>query len=221
MDSVTWMSAFLAGLLSFLSPCVLPMLPTYSLILAGTGERQIYRNSAAFLLGFTLVFILLGAAAFSLGQWLLAYQQEFRRAGAVVVLLFGIFLAADIKIPQLQREYRPFLQGHFSGTAGCFLLGMAFTFGWTPCVGPILAAILIYAGTAATVGEGVLLLLFYSMGFAIPFLLLAAAFRHLLPKIRGFYTWLPRLQRLTGVFLILLALLLWTDQLAKINRWLL
>ena len=166
--------AFLAGVLSFVSPCVLPLLPTFSLILAqnskqdGGEARRLYANTTAFLAGFTLVFVLLGATASLIGSWLFSYQDILRQGAAVLIIIMGFFMTGWVRIPLLLREYRPFQRRGFDGIGGAFLLGCGFTLGWTPCTGPVLGTILLYAGDTATVGAGALLLFVYSLGFAAP-----------------------------------------------------
>ncbi|EKU72035.1 cytochrome c biogenesis CcdA family protein [Selenomonas sp. F0473] len=216
--------AFLAGFLSFVSPCVLPLLPTFSLILAqnskqdGEEARRLYANTTAFLAGFTLVFVLLGATASLVGAWLFSYQDILRQGAAVLIIVMGCFMTGWIRIPLLLREYRPFQRKGFAGIGGAFLLGCGFTLGWTPCTGPMLATILIYAGDTATVGAGALLLFVYSLGFAVPFFLLAVIWRRHIMKLRAFYQYLPAIQRAAGVVLILLGILLWTDSLTRLVR---
>lgn len=216
--------AFLAGFLSFISPCVLPLLPTFSLILAknsqqdGGEARRLYANTTAFLAGFTLVFVLLGATASLIGAWLFSYQDILRQGAAVLIIVMGLFMTGGIKIPLLLREYRPFQRRGFGGIGGAFLLGCGFTLGWTPCTGPMLATILLYAGDTATVGAGALLLLVYSLGFAVPFFLLAVIWRRHIMKLRAFYQYLPIIQRAAGIVLVLLGVLLWSDSLAYLVR---
>ena len=216
--------AFLAGVLSFVSPCVLPLLPTFSLILAqnskqdGGEARRLYANTTAFLAGFTLVFVLLGATASLIGSWLFSYQDILRQGAAVLIIIMGFFMTGWVRIPLLLREYRPFQRRGFDGIGGAFLLGCGFTLGWTPCTGPVLATILLYAGSAATVGAGALLLLVYSMGFAVPFFLLAVIWRRHIMKLRGFYQYLPRIQQTAGIALIVLGILLWADGLSYLVR---
>ena len=216
--------AFLAGFLSFISPCVLPLLPTFSLILAknsqqdGGEARRLYANTTAFLAGFTLVFVLLGATASLIGAWLFSYQDILRQGAAVLIIVMGLFMTGCIKIPLLLREYRPFQRRGFGGIGGAFLLGCGFTLGWTPCTGPMLATILLYAGDTATVGAGALLLLVYSLGFAVPFFLLAVIWRRHIMKLRAFYQYLPIIQRAAGIVLVLLGILLWSDSLAYLVR---
>ena len=216
--------AFLAGFLSFISPCVLPLLPTFSLILAknsqqdGGESRRLYANTTAFLAGFTLVFVLLGASASLIGAWLFSYQEILRQGAAVLIIAMGLFMTGWIKITVLLREYRPFQRRGFDGIGGAFLLGCGFTLGWTPCTGPMLATILLYAGDTATVGAGALLLLVYSLGFAVPFFLLAVIWRRHIMKLRAFYQYLPRIQQAAGIVLVLLGVLLWSDSLTYLVR---
>ena len=216
--------AFLAGFLSFISPCVLPLLPTFSLILAknsqqdGGEARRLYATTTAFLAGFTLVFVLLGASASLLGAWLFSYQELLRQGAAVLIIVMGLFMTGWIRIPLLLREYRPFQRRGFDGIGGAFLLGCGFTLGWTPCTGPMLATILLYAGDTATVGAGALLLLVYSLGFAVPFFLLAVIWRRHIMKLRAFYQYLPRIQQAAGIVLVLLGVLLWSDSLNYLVR---
>lgn len=216
--------AFLAGFLSFISPCVLPLLPTFSLILAKNSEndgreaQRLYANTTAFLAGFTLVFVLLGATASLIGAWLFSYQELLRQGAAALIIVMGLFMTGWIRIPLLLREYRPFQRRGFGGIGGAFLLGCGFTLGWTPCTGPMLATILLYAGDTATVGAGALLLLVYSLGFAVPFFLLAVIWRRHIMKLRAFYQYLPRIQQVAGVVLVLLGVLLWSDSLSYLVR---
>ena len=216
--------AFLAGVLSFVSPCVLPLLPTFSLILAqnskqdGGEARRLYANTTAFLAGFTLVFVLLGATASLIGSWLFSYQDILRQGAAVLIIIMGFFMTGWVRIPLLLREYRPFQRRGFDGIGGAFLLGCGFTLGWTPCTGPMLATILLYAGDTATVGAGALLLLVYSLGFAVPFFLLAVIWRRHIMKLRAFYQYLPRIQQAAGIVLVLLGVLLWSDSLTYLVR---
>ena len=216
--------AFLAGVLSFVSPCVLPLLPTFSLILAqnskqdGGEARRLYANTTAFLAGFTLVFVLLGATASLIGSWLFSYQDILRQGAAVLIIIMGFFMTGWVRIPLLLREYRPFQRRGFDGIGGAFLLGCGFTLGWTPCTGPVLGTILLYAGDTATVGAGALLLFVYSLGFAVPFFLLAVIWRRHIVKLRAFYQYLPKIQRAAGIVLILLGILLWSDSLTRIVR---
>ena len=219
--NVTLLAAFVAGLFSFLSPCILPLLPTFSAMLAGTvidqedDSGKLYVNTVCFLLGFTLVFIMMGATASLVGEWFFDYQPELKKIGAVLIIMMGVMLTGMVRITPLEREYRPFLLRTFHGPFGAFLLGSSFPVGWTPCTGPILASILLYAGGTATIGMGIVLLLVYAMGFSIPFFLLVVLLRKYLFRIRNIYEWLPKIQQLAGYLLILMGILMWMDWIDK------
>ena len=167
-----------------------------------------------------LVFVLLGATASTLGQVLWEHQDRLRQIGAIITILLGAFLTGLIPVNFLQREYRHLHHVETMTLGGAFLLGMSFSLGWTPCTGPILAAILIYAGQTATLAQGVFLLLAYVLGFAVPFFLLTVVWHRYLPKLRRFYDILPRLQKITGILIILLGILLWNNSLNLLIRYL-
>lgn len=218
--NITFLAAFAGGMLSFLSPCVLPLLPVFSAILAESADAtskslKLYFHTACFLAGFTLVFIIMGATASFLGQWFFNYQPEIRKVGAVLIVLMGLSLSGLIRFTPLEQEYRPFLSRTFRGPFGAFLLGVSFTVGWTPCTGPVLASILLYAGANTTVINGVGLLFFYALGFSIPFFILAVLLRRYMVRVRAFYKWLPQIQKIAGFMLILIGIFLWLDWLQK------
>lgn len=221
-DNLTLLTAFAAGVVSFLSPCVLPLLPTYTAVLAGTGTQtgrisqwRFLMNAACFFSGFIIIFVAMGATASYFGQVFFKYQDIVRKVGAVFMILMGIHLAGLIRLPALYREYRPLLSGAFEGPLGAFILGIAFTAGWTPCTGPILASILIYAGASATVAQGAFLLFIYAIGFCLPFIVLALLFNRYLHKVRRLYQWLPAIQRAAGVILIIVGCFIYFDWLQK------
>lgn len=239
MEAISFGAAFLAGVVSFISPCVLPMLPTFVLILAGSSGaagaggtaaasasavpssgRALLRNVAAFLAGFAVVFLALGATATVLGQFLTGHIALLEKAGAVVLALLGLFLSGLISPRFLYREWRPFLHRPSEGLIGSFLLGMSFTVGWTPCTGPILAAIFIYAGSRATVVEGLWLLAFYVLGFALPFLVLALLWQRLEKRVRTLYRFLPLVQKAAGVSLVALGVMMWFGWTLRLMGWL-
>ncbi|SDE83539.1 cytochrome c biogenesis CcdA family protein [Sporomusa acidovorans] len=221
--NLTLVTVFGAGVVSFLSPCVLPMLPTYAALLAGTGTQTqsglrqwlFIVNALSFLSGFALTFIAMGATASLIGEFFFYYQEVIRKVGAVFMAIMGLQLLGLIKIPCLDREYRPLLQGAFAGPFGAFLLGLAFTAGWTPCTGPILATVLMYAGSAATVVQGAFLLFVYAMGFCLPFLFLALVLNRYLDQIKGLYKWLPLIQQAAGAVLVAAGILIYFDWLQK------
>ena len=177
--------AFVAGLVSFLSPCVLPLIPGYISMLSGLSMEDlrgqvsqgvttlILRNSVAFVIGFSAVFITLGASATAIGRFLLSERSIFDIVAGVIIIAFGLHLTGLIKIPFLYREARMNTIAPRRGVVGSFILGFAFAFGWTPCIGPILTGILAMAAIKNTVFQGMFLLAIYSAGLAIPFLLTA------------------------------------------------
>ncbi len=221
--NLTLLTVFGAGVVSFLSPCVLPLLPTYTALLAGSqeqgqagpGQRIFMINAISFLSGFTLVFVAMGATASYIGELFFEYQEVIRKGGAIFMVLMGLQIVGVLKIPGLGREFRPFLQGTFAGPLGAFLLGLAFTAGWTPCTGPILATVLMYAGAMATVGQGAFLLFIYAMGFCLPFLIMAIAIDRYFNKVQWVYPWLPRIQLVAGGLLIAAGILVYFDLLEK------
>ena len=217
MDSLTLGAAFAGGLLSFASPCVLPLLPTFLLLLAGSspsrpgkGRGTLLVNTLAFLAGFTVVFLAMGATATALGRLVLAYVLE--KVAGVVLMVLGLFLSGLWTPLFLLQDRRPFLQKRRQGTWGCFLLGASFTLGWTPCTGPILTAILMAAGSQKTVEQGVVLLLAYALGFAVPFLAAALFWQRLCPTLHKGYSWLPWIQKAAGVFLLLFGIMMVSGQ---------
>jgi cytochrome c-type biogenesis protein len=233
MPAVGLFGAFLAGLLSFFSPCVLPLTPIYVAQLVGPGvwraervhpERDRLRtktflHAAAFVGGFALVFIALGATASALGAFLAGHAELLRQVGGVTLIVFGLYVAGILRIPWLDRERRFSLRfGHVSYPAS-FAVGMAFGLGWTPCVGPILAGILLIAAQAATLQYGVLLLAVYSLGLGIPFLVLGLGFEAVAPRLKRLSPYLPLIERGTGVLLMLLGVVIFFNWLLYLNAW--
>lgn len=222
-NSITFIAAFAAGMVSFLSPCILPLLPTYTALLAGTTSAEdrpdswrLVLNTVFFLAGFTLVFMAMGASISYVGRFFYQYQDIVRKAGALFMVLMGLYLLKVFRFSLLQREYRPFLNSAFQGPGGAFLLGIAFTSGWTPCIGPILASILVYAGTTANLGQGILLLFIYSLGFAVPFLVIAVLLNKYAFRIRAIYKWLPLVQQLSGAMLIFTGIAIYFNLMQKV-----
>ena len=221
VNEVSLLAAFFAGLVSFVSPCVLPLVPSYitgvsfdELTAAHAGprvRRLTMIHSLAFILGFSLVFIALGATATVAGQFLREHQDLVRRVGGVLIILFGIFLTGWIPIPALSRERKKQLTTKPLGILGSVLVGITFAAGWTPCIGPILASILIYASTAKTVGTGILLLSVYSLGLAVPFFIASLALNSFLAASRRIRGQLRTIEIASGVILILFGILLVSD----------
>lgn len=221
--------AITAGLLSFLSPCVLPLVPSYLSFVTGmtlddlqegSDRRVVMTHSILFVSGFTLVFLLLGASASFLGQFFRLYEVWLARIGGVVILVFGLHLMGVFRITPLLRERRVHLSDKPAGHVGTLAVGAAFGAGWTPCIGPVLGAILTLAGTSETVWQGTGLLLAYSLGLAIPFLLAALALDRFLSTFKRFRRWVPVLEKASGVLLVLLGLLLVTGRFTLLAAWL-
>jgi len=219
--------AFVAGLLSFLSPCVLPLVPSYVGFLTGmtlpemTGRRRVaLLHALLFVAGFSLVFVLLGASATALGGALKYYQVWIARVGGVLVILFGLVCLGVVKAGFLDQERRLQLQHKPVGYLGSALVGVAFGAGWTPCIGPVLGAILSLAATSDSVSRGMLLLGVYSAGLAVPFLLAAVAVESFLEWFQRFRRFLPWVMRVSGVLLILVGLLMATGQFTRLAGWL-
>ncbi|MCC7023027.1 MAG: redoxin domain-containing protein [Thermomicrobiales bacterium] len=223
--------AFVAGLLSFLSPCVLPLIPTYAGIVTGLSLRELgdtspearararratLTNGALFVGGFSLVFIALGASATLLGGLLADYRLWIARIGALVLAVLGLHLLGILRLPLADRTVRLDLATRSAGRVGTLLIGVAFGAGWTPCIGPALAGILTIAATSASVAAGIGLLAVYSLGLAIPFLLATAAMDRFLLGSGRIRQWLPRLQQANGVLMLLVAALLATDSMTHL-----
>ena len=219
--------AFVAGLLSFLSPCVLPLVPSYVGFLTGmtlpeiTGRRRAALiHAILFVSGFSLVFILLGASATALGRALNFYQVWLQRIGGVLIIGFGLLCLGVFNLRSLSQERRLHLERKPVGYLGSALVGMAFAAGWTPCIGPVLGAILGLAATSADVTRGMLLLAVYSAGLALPFLIAAVAVDSFLEWFQRFRRFLPWVMRISGVLLIGVGLLLVTGEFTRLAGWL-
>jgi cytochrome c-type biogenesis protein len=223
--------AVAAGLLSFLSPCVLPLLPSYLSFVAGISfeelqgtvanprtRRALLVNSLLFVLGFSLVFIALGAGATLLGQALFRHQVAIRRIGGALVVVLGLYVAGWLRVPFLAREWRAEIANRPAGYLGAVLTGVTFAAGWTPCIGPILGSILTLASVSQTVGTGILMLAAYSLGLAIPFLLSSLMIDRFLTFFDRFEYFFSVVTRASGIVLIAVGLLLLTDYFAVLSR---
>ena len=231
------LTAWVAGLLSVLSPCVLPLLPAYLSLVSGisveelrehASERQVRRRvltaAAAFVLGFSAVFVALGASATLLGRWvrgvrvgLLGTEVGFGQLAGVVIVVMGLHVAGVLRIPWLYQERRFGGPARPTGPLGAAMVGGAFAFGWTPCVGPILGGILTLAGARETVGQGVGLLIVYSLGLGVPFLLAAWSLERFLSALGRLRRHFRALEIAAGVLLVGVGLLVMTDQLSALN----
>lgn len=215
--SVTFAVAFLAGVLSFLSPCVLPLVPSYlgfvtgmSLddLSAGSRRHAAIVHALFFVIGFSLIFLALGATATTIGHLLFQYRDWLARIGGVLIIVFGLHMLGVFRIGTLMRERRVHLSQRPSGYLGAVVAGVAFGAGWTPCIGPVLGAVMTYAGTRETMSGGILLLGAYALGMAIPFLLAAYATDSFLTTSRRLRHYMPTLERASGVVLVLAGVLL-------------
>jgi cytochrome c-type biogenesis protein len=230
-ESLGVLVAFSAGLFSFLSPCVLPLFPSYLSFLTGMsvdrlsheitgGARlRILLHSIAFIVGFSLVFVSLGASFSAAGQFFLDHRDLIRRIGGVLIIVFGLYIAGLLKIALLGRTQQMQLKQKPAGYLGSLAVGITFAIGWTPCVGPILGSILSLAGTADTVGRGVALLIAYSAGLGLPFLLSSFALNVFLKAFRRYRPFIPTVERAAGVLLVVVGVLVLTNYYVVLNSW--
>jgi cytochrome c-type biogenesis protein len=210
--------AFSAGLLSFVSPCVLPLVPSYLTFVTGVGfddlassRRAALLHALLFVLGFTLIFVALGASATLLGRLLIAYRVWITRAGGALVVLFGLYLLGVVRVGAFDRERRVHLANKPLGYLGTVFVGVAFGAGWTPCLGPILGAILTYTAATAELSRGLPLLLAYSLGLAIPFLVAAVAVERFLETVTRFRPHLARVSQVSGALLVIVGVMMMLD----------
>ncbi|MFQ5538374.1 MAG: cytochrome c biogenesis CcdA family protein [Gemmatimonadota bacterium] len=219
MNEVGILIALTAGVLSFLSPCVLPLVPSYLAFVtgmsledleSGVNRRATLIHSVLFVVGFSAIFILLGASASFLGQFLQQYEVWVARVGGVIIILLGLHLTGVFRLLPLMREKRFHVNDKPAGYLGTLGVGMAFGAGWTPCIGPVLGAILTYGFSQETVWAGVGLLTVYSIGLAVPFLVAALALDWFLQAFQRFRRWMPVVERVSGALLIVLGVLLLT-----------
>lgn len=226
-QSIGLLVAFSAGVLSFLSPCVLPLVPSYIGFLTGmtadevSGRRHLaVIHALLFVAGFSLIFILLGASATALGKALNYYKDWIQRIGGVLIILFGLVCLDVIKLGFLKQEKRFQLKDKPVGFLGSALVGVAFGAGWTPCIGPILGSVLGLAATEADLSRGILLLAVYSAGLALPFILAALALDRFFNWFQRFRRYLPWVLRVSGLLLILVGLLMVTGSFTRLAGWL-
>src|SRR4051812_41031912 len=241
-ENVTLLAAFGAGILSFISPCVLPLIPGYLSYISGLSldemrgtpgraaavavaapphaRRRVLISSLAFILGFSLVFVALGASASAIGHFVLAKKSLFSKLAGAVIIIFGLHTMGVLRIEWLYQEKRVQTQRKPGGPFGALLVGIAFAFGWTPCIGPILAGILAIAATRNGVGEGVRLLAAYSLGLGVPFFATALAINRFfgaLARIRRHY---HAIELASGAMLVVIGVLIFTDRFTVIAQWL-
>lgn len=237
---VGYLSAAGAGALSFLSPCVLPLVPPYLCYMAGVsvetfqGQTEgtpgpaggrarlaLFGAALAFVLGFTTVFVMLGAGASTIGALLRTWQQELAVAAGIVIIAMGLNFLGVLRIPLLSREARFAAGGRPATGIGAYVMGLAFAFGWTPCIGPVLGPILTLAGGRETVAEGALLLATYSLGLGIPFLIAAIFSSGFMRFLSRFRLHLGRVEKVMGGFLVVAGILFLTGGMQSMAFWLL
>jgi cytochrome c-type biogenesis protein len=232
-QQISGMIAFTAGFLSFVSPCVLPLVPSYITYITGASFKELTNvearsrlrwvtmfHSLLFITGFSLVFILMGASASYLGQLLAQYQYWIMKGGGVLIILLGIHFTGIINLPFLQIEKRFEMREKPLGYLGSLLVGVVFAAGWTPCIGPILSTILIYASTSKSFTTGILLLTYYSIGLGIPFFLSSLAFNSFLFAFDKIKRYMRVINIVSGLFLIGIGILFLTDTFKEINSYL-
>ena len=225
------LAVFVAGLLSFLSPCVLPLVPGYVSLISGTSvdqlesedrklSRSVLLNSLMFIIGFSAVFIALGAVATGIGQFMNIYRRQLMQVAGVVIIIFGLHLIGVFQIKALLADKRMHEVKSKGGAIGAFVIGFAFAFGWTPCIGPILAGVLLIAGSQDTVIKGILLLAVYSAGLAVPFLLTSLGIERFLAFYSRFRRHLHTVEVVSGVFLVVVGALILTRHFTILSSYL-
>ncbi|GJL56463.1 MAG: cytochrome C biogenesis protein CcdA [Nitrospirales bacterium] len=230
IPQITLLAAFGAGFLSFLSPCVLPLVPSYISYITGLSveqlqtftEREQFRksimlNSLLFITGFSSIFIALGASASVVGQWLFDYQEHLRKVGGVVIILLGLNVLGVLKFGWLVTEKRLHFQSRPLGYGGSFLIGVAFAAGWTPCVGPILGTILLYASTSDTHLDGLTFLAFYSLGLGLPLFAAAVSLDRFLTHFKQIRRYIRAVSITSGVLLVAVGTLLYSNSFVRLT----
>ncbi len=231
MKDMSYTLAFLAGVLSFLSPCVLPLLPSYVSFITGLSFKDLtvrvdrkgvryltVTNSIAFIGGFSFVFIALGISSSAIGGLLFQYIDYVRIIGGILVIIFGLFISGILSLDLFMKEKKIHLTGKPAGYFGTFLVGMTFAAGWSPCVGPILGTILLYAGSKGSTIYGLKLLMVYSLGLGIPFLLSALAINTFLSYSPKIVKYMRAITIISGVILIIFGAMLLTDNIRFLSK---
>lgn len=227
-EQVTLPLAFAAGLVSFVSPCVLPLIPAYVTYLTGSsleaaagGEKRrlLLLNGVFFVLGFTIVFVLMGMSASAIGRLLTEHMGIVRRVGGVIVIMFGLYMMGLLQLLVLDRERRLHAPVRSPGPLNSLLLGATFSAGWTPCIGPVLASVLLLAGTTGTAAQGAVLLLSYAAGMAVPFLLLTLSLDRMGVVLKKLMPYTGRIRVVSGVLLVVLGIMLYTNSFVLLNSY--
>ena len=220
--------AFSAGLLSFLSPCVLPLVPAYVSYITGSSIEELKDDktklvtlykSFGFVLGFSIIFILMGVSITSLGKLLITHKDLFRKIGGTLIFIFGLHTLGVFKVKLFYLEKRFLLFNKIKGPFSGVIMGIAFAAGWTPCIGPILSSILIYATSMNSVGKGVLLLVMYSLGLAVPFILTAMAIGSFTKQFKKFSKYLPIVSIISGALMIIMGIMIFMNKLSILSNY--
>lgn len=232
LSETSLMTAFLAGLLSFISPCVLPLVPSYLMYLSGLSFQQlahsddhamvkkaVLMNALLFIVGFSIVFIGFGASASLLGHMLLDYQDVIRKAGAILMIVFGLHMSGIIRLKCLMLEKRLSVTTRRAGPIASLLIGGTFAAAWTPCVGPILGTMLLYAATKDTLLDGVTLLAFYSLGLGVPLLMASVAVNRFLSIFQQIKTYLRFVSGMSGALVMMMGVLMYLDRVSLLTAF--
>lgn len=228
MKDISFFIAFAAGLLSFLSPCVLPLVPAYISYLTGSAVDEIgsartrlttVYKSIGFVIGFSIIFIIMGLSVTSLGKLFHANRDVFRKVSGLLIILFGVHTMGIFKIKLLYREKRFLSFNRAPGTFSSIIIGMAFAAGWTPCIGPILSSITLYASNMETISKGTILLCFYSLGLAVPFLSAAVAIDSLSKQLRKITKYLPVISAVSGILMVLMGILVAMNKVTSLSSY--
>lgn len=228
MKDISMVLAFSAGLLSFLSPCVLPLVPAYVSFLTGAAAKDLsygraklytFYKAFGFTLGFSIIFIIMGLSITTLGRYFDRYHEYIRIAGGILVIVFGLHLTGLLKIKFLYYEKRVAEPSKLGSSASSVLLGMAFATGWTPCIGPILTSILVYAGSMNTILKGTLLLVSYSIGMAVPFIFTALAIESFSKYFRGILKYMPAISIVSGLLVIAVGFIILLGKFARLSSY--
>lgn len=230
MQNITFFVAFSAGLLSFFSPCVFPLIPAYIAHLTGAfikdnrvevEKKVLFARSLSFILGFSVVFIILGASASFVGQLFADNRDLIMKIGGLLIVVFGLQMAGILNLRLLMRDMKWEVKPNAKkGVFSSFLMGLAFGTGWSPCVGFALGSILILAGSSDTMLSGMLMLLVYSLGLGVPFLIISLLLTKSLGIVKKLNRFVPKLSMISGWLLVLMGILLFTGQLQKMSAWL-
>lgn len=229
MPEIPFLLAFCAGVVSFLSPCVLPVVPAYIVFISGVTMEELGKTGAVrarkkavlhsilFSFGFLIVFMTLGASATVFGQALNRLLPEVSRLGGIVIMAFGLLLLGWIRVPVLTKDFRVHLSTKPVGAFGSLVAGLVFGAGWTPCIGPLLGTILAYVTLGFSVAKGTLLLAVYGLGLALPFIAVTVGFHWFLTSIHWVHSWSHNLQRISGLCLLILGFLLFSGTFASMS----